>query len=144
MQSIKISSSFSSFYSTCENRHSYFNRNRNEINEDRNFLSRSIQSSINLRTTDFYAAFIQEKNSQTNLHANRIESALLTSDYSHLLTHSIIHVSQPIITDTNMNRTNDLIKRIGAGDEILPKQLSTITILDEDNIQRQYLTLEQF
>lgn len=126
MQSIDMSASSS--YSTLER-----SRNTNKVSRSRPILSRSVQSSINLRTIHLHSS-IQQKLSQANHAVIRIESALLSSDYSHA------HISQSI-----MGRTNDLINRIGAGDELFPpdclaKQQSTMTIPHDNN--SQYLTLE--
>jgi hypothetical protein len=111
------------------------NRNANDIHQDLNsknkFLHRLIQSSTDLKINDLYCPI----NSHQNNGAIRIESALMTSDYSHLL----LHASRPIV-DLNMNRTIDLIKRNGAGDEnSSSKQVQTPIITDNNH----YLTLEQ-
>jgi len=123
-----------------------FNQNANDINEnlnkEKNILHRLIQSSTDITTNDYYSS-INREISHRNNKAIRIESALMTSDYSHLLNHSIIHPSQPII-DINMNRTIDLIKRNGAGDDNLSSQFNDkqvqTSIMTDNN---QYLTLEQ-
>ncbi|CAF0838099.1 unnamed protein product [Adineta ricciae] len=127
MQPIDMSASSS--YSTLERP-----RNTNKVNRSRAIHSRSAQSSINLRTIHLHPS-IQQKLSQANDDVIRIESALLSSDYSHA------HISQSIMT-----RTNDLINRIGGGDELFPpdcfvKQASVITIPHDHN--NQYLTLER-
>jgi hypothetical protein len=123
-----------------------FNRNANDIDEDLNrktqCLHRLFRSSTDITTNNLYSSINREKSHRNN-GAIRIESALMTSDYSHLLTHSIIHASRPII-DVNMNRTIDLINRNGAGDENLSshfndKQGQTSTMTDNNH----YLTLEQ-
>jgi len=124
-----------------------FNQNSNDINEnlkkENKILHRLIQSSTDIPTTNDHYSSINQDISHRNDKAIRIESALMTSDYSHLLNQSIIHTSQPII-DINMNRTIDLIKRNGAGDENFSsqfndKQLQTPIMTDNNH----YLTLEQ-
>ncbi len=123
-----------------------FNQNANDIDEnlkkEKKFLLRLIQSSTDITTNNFYSSINQE-NSHRNNEPIRIESALMTNDYSYLLNHSIIHLSQPI-TDINMNKTIDLIKQNGAGDENLSshfndKQVQTPIMIDHNH----YLTLEQ-
>jgi hypothetical protein len=116
------------------------NRNANDINQENKFLNRLVQSSIDITTNNFYSS-INRENSHQNNEAIRIESALMASDCSH----SLLHVSLPI-TGINMNRTIDLIKRSGAGDEdrsshIYDKQEQTPPTMTSDN--NQYLTLEQ-
>jgi hypothetical protein len=123
-----------------------FNQNANDIeknlNQKKKFIHRLIQSSTDIITNDFYS-YKNQENSHQNNGAIRIESALMTSDYSHLLNHSMIHASQPII-DINMNNTIDLIKRNEAGDENLSshfndKQVQTSIMTDKN----YYLTIEQ-
>ena len=91
-----------------------FNRNANDTDEDLN-KEALIQSSTDI-TNDLYSSINLSKNNG----AMRIESALMTSDYS--------HTSRPTI---------DLVQRNGAGDENPSsyKQPQTPT--------NQYLTLEQ-
>ena len=82
-------------------------------------------------------------NTHKNKRATRIESALITSDYSHLLNHSLRNTSRHII-DINMNRTIDRIKRNDAGDQ---NSLSHSNKNQMPNLLRtdhnHYLTLEQ-
>jgi hypothetical protein len=112
-----------------------FNQNENDIDEDLDkeskFLHRLIQSSTDITRNDLYSSPINRENSQRNNRANRIESALMTSDYS------------PPFIDLNMNRTIDLIKRNGCGDENPLSQFNDkhvqIPIVTDSN---HYLTLE--
>jgi predicted RND superfamily exporter protein len=111
------------------------NLNQNANDNDKS-LHRLVQSS-----TDLYLS-LNEENCLRKNRAIRIESAIMTSDYSHLLNHSIKYPSQSIM-NMNMNRTIDLIKRNGAGDENLSsqfnnKQVQTSIITDHNH----YLTLE--
>ncbi|CAF0805938.1 unnamed protein product [Adineta steineri] len=122
---------------TCLNKQN-FNQNSHNINRKTKLLHRLIQSSTDITTNNHYSC-VNRDNSQRTSDAIRIESALMTSDYSH----SIVHVSQSI-TNININKTIDLIKRNGAGDEILclhsdNKQIQISPITDNN----QYLTLEQ-
>jgi hypothetical protein len=108
--------------------------------------NRLTQSSTDLKTTDHYL-FLNEENCSRKTRAIRIESAVMASDYSHLLNHSIKHPSQSIM-NMNMNRTIDLIKRTGAGDENLSlqfnnKQVQT-SITNDHNQRKIHLTSKQF
>jgi hypothetical protein len=123
-----------------------FNQNANDIDEnlkkEKKVLHRLIQSSTDVATNDVRSS-INRQYSYRNNRAIRIESALMTNDSSHLLNQSIVHTPQPRI-DINMNRTIDLIKLNGAGDENLSphfndKQVQTPIITDHNH----YLTLEQ-
>jgi len=114
---------------------SNLNQNANDIdenlpNENKKSLHRLVRSSTDIKTNDFYLSLNRENCPKKN-QAIRIESAIMTSDYSHLFDHLIKHPSQSII-NMNMNRTIDLIKRNGAGDENL-----------SSSDHNHYLTLEQ-
>jgi len=138
--SIQANTSQEKIHSTICLHEKNFNRNANDIDQENKFLNRLVQSSIDITTNNFYSS-INRENSHQNNEAVRIESALMTSDCSH----SLINASRPI-TCINMNRTIDLIKRNGAGDEdrsshIYDKQEQTPPTMISDN--NQYLTLEQ-
>ena len=120
------------------------NQNANDIEEnlsnEKKSLHRLVQSSTDIKINDHSSS---DKASHRN-RAFRIESALMTSDYSHLFKHSIIKQPSRSIMNLNMNRTIDFIKRNGAGDEYLSSQFIDKQIqatIQTD--QNDYLPLEQ-
>lgn len=124
----------------------YLNQNLNNINEnlkkEKNHSHRLIQSSIDISINNLNSS-INKINSHRHNGIIRIESALITSDYSHLLHPSLVYASQPII-DRNMNRTIDLIKQNELEDKNLSfhsndKEVKTSSTTDNS----QYLVLEQ-
>ena len=120
-----------------------------DIHREKTSVRRLIQSSTDITTPQARhdlspGAFVHRENSYGHTPAIRIESALDTSDYSYLLTQSIVDASRPII-DLNTNRTSDLMNRTGAGDDQYSfrcndKQVQTPAVPSDGNY---YLPLEQ-
>lgn len=101
-------------------------------------LLRFIQSSTDISMNEIHSSRNQLNLSKTN-RATRIESALLTSDYSNFINHSLNCSSKHVI-DMNTNQTIDQFKRHDAGDEICNEKSSQYSILTDQN---HYLTVEQ-
>ena len=119
-----------------------------DIHREQTGVRRLIQSSTDItpkvKRDLSPGPFVHRDNSYGHTPAIRIESALTTSDYSYLLTHSIVDASRPIIA-LNTNRTSDLMNRTGAGDDqyssrFTDKQVQTPAVPTDRN---HYLTLEQ-
>lgn len=119
-----------------------------DIHREKTGLRRLIQSSTDItariKRDVSLGPLVHREDSSGHTPAIRIESALTTSDYSYLLTHSIVDASRPII-DLNTNRTSDLMNRTGAGDDqytsrFTSKQVQTSVVPSDCN---HVVTLDQ-
>jgi hypothetical protein len=126
-----------------------FNQNANDIDDESDramacsYYIKQSSPDLLTSTDNLSSSVYREQNSHKHAPI-RIESALVTSDYSqHRVTNSIEQTSRSIM-NLNMNRTMDVINRIGAGDENLSsafhdKQVQTVNRADTN----EYLPLER-
>ena len=126
-------------------RETNLDRNANDVEDqmkkEATYAHRFIESSTDLSvSTDYHSSSVNYSRTPAPI---RVESALMTSDYSQRVAPSLEYRSRPFL-DLNTNQTIDLIDRTGAGDENVSSQLRDkqvqTTVHTDDN---QYLTLEQ-